>query len=54
MKKLFKIALIGFALGASAGVAASTLGAEETTARPCCSSCEETDTWCWRWCSFSC
>jgi hypothetical protein len=40
MKKLLKVALIGFALGASAGVASATVGGEETAARPCCSDCE--------------
>ena len=40
MKKFFKVALVGLALGAAAGVASATVGSEETTARPCCSSCE--------------
>jgi hypothetical protein len=40
MKNLFKVALVGLALGAAAGVASATVGSEDTTARPCCSSCD--------------
>lgn len=40
MKKLFKVALLGLALGATAGVASATVGSEDTTARPCCSTCD--------------
>ncbi|MBN1207638.1 MAG: hypothetical protein JXB05_22430 [Myxococcaceae bacterium] len=54
MKKLLKIGLIGFALGAAAAMASATLGSEETVARPCCSSCDDLDDRCWAVCSFSC
>jgi hypothetical protein len=50
MKKILKAALVGLALGASAGVATATVGSEETTARPCCSTCEEG----WNYCVASC
>jgi hypothetical protein len=40
MKKSLKAALIGLALGATAGGATAAVGSEETTARPCYSDCE--------------
>lgn len=38
--KTLKIGLIGFVLGAAVAVGTATVGSEETSAIPCCSSCE--------------
>ncbi|WP_395826023.1 hypothetical protein [Archangium minus] len=45
MKKALTIALFGMAV-AVGGVLGATTGAEETTAAPCCSTCEEGYTYC--------
>jgi hypothetical protein len=51
MKKLLKVALLGLALGATAGVASATVGSEDTTARPCCSTCEDGINYCYSGCT---
>lgn len=53
MKKILKAALVGLALGASAGVATATIGSEETTARPCCSDCEAGYGYCIEACGYT-
>lgn len=52
MKKALTIALFGMAV-AVGGVLGATTGAEETTAMPCCSSCEENYTYCIETCTDS-
>lgn len=51
MKKFLKVALVGVVLGAAAGVASATLGSEDTTARPCCSSCQDGIDGCYAGCT---